>query len=165
MRPLRRLWLGLGALALITVAGTVGYTLLGFGVLDAIYQTVATVTTVGFRHPSGGGQTIFTLVLIVVGVGTALYTFSVLIEAFVEGEIGNVVGRRRMERTINEMKDHVVICGWGRVGQALAHYVTGAGQRVVIVDQDPTPPSTATRPTTMSSAPQGSVALASSPPR
>ncbi|MEY2566557.1 MAG: voltage-gated potassium channel [Actinomycetota bacterium] len=136
MRPLRRLWLGLGALALITVAGTVGYTLLGFGVLDAIYQTVATVTTVGFRHPSGGGQTVFTLVLIVVGVGTALYTFSVLIEAFVEGEIGNVVGRRRMERTINEMKDHVVICGWGRVGQALAHYVTGAGQRVVIVDQD-----------------------------
>jgi voltage-gated potassium channel len=126
----------LGALALITVAGTVGYTLLGFGVLDAIYQTVATVTTVGFRHPSGGGQTVFTLVLIVVGVGTALYTFSVLIEAFVEGEIGNVVGRRRMERTINEMKDHVVICGWGRVGQALAHYVTGAGQRVVIVDQD-----------------------------
>ncbi|MDQ1374392.1 MAG: voltage-gated potassium channel, partial [Actinomycetota bacterium] len=135
--PLRRLWLGLGALALITVVGTVGYVLLGFTVLDAIYQTVATVTTVGFRHPSGNGQTVFTLILIVVGVGTALYTFSVLIEAFIEGEIGNVVGRRRMERTISEMKDHVVICGWGRVGQALAQYVTGAGQQVVIVDQDP----------------------------
>jgi voltage-gated potassium channel len=127
----------MGALALITVAGTVGYTVMGFGVLDAIYQTVATVTTVGFRHPSGSGQTVFTLLLIVIGVGTALYTFSVLIEAFVEGDIGNVVGRRRMERTINEMKDHVVICGWGRVGQALARYVTGAGQQVVIIDQDP----------------------------
>jgi voltage-gated potassium channel len=138
MRPLRRLWLGMGALALITVAGTIGYLLLGFGFLDALYQTVATVTTVGFRHPVGQGQTLFTLALIVVGTGTALYTFSVLIEAFVEGEIGNVVGRRRMERTINEMRDHVVICGWGRVGQALAQYVTGAGQEVVVVDQDAT---------------------------
>ena len=136
MRPLRRLWLGLGTMALITVIGTIGYVILGLGFLEALYQTVATVTTVGFRHPEGAGQIIFTLGLIVVGVGTALYTFSVLIEAFVEGDIGNVVGRRRMERSISEMKDHVVICGWGRVGQALARYVTGAGQEVVIIDQD-----------------------------
>lgn len=136
MRPLRRLWLGLGTMALITVIGTIGYVILGLGFLDALYQTVATVTTVGFRHPVGAAQIIFTLGLIVVGVGTALYTFSVLIEAFVEGDIGNVVGRRRMERSISEMRDHVVICGWGRVGQALARYVTGAGQEVVIIDQD-----------------------------
>jgi voltage-gated potassium channel len=138
MHPLRRLWLGLGGLALITVAGTVGYMILGFGVLDAVYQTITTITTVGFREvePLDGTGKVFTIALILVGVGTALYTFSVLIEAFVEGEIGNVVGRRRMERTINDMKDHVVICGWGRVGQALARYVTGAGQEVVIIDQD-----------------------------
>jgi voltage-gated potassium channel len=139
MHPLRRLWLGLGGLALITVVGTVGYVVLGFSVLDAVYQTITTITTVGFREvePLNDAGKVFTLALILVGVGTALYTFSVLIEAFVEGEIGNVVGRRRMERTINEMKDHVVICGWGRVGQARARYVTGAGQQVVIIDQDP----------------------------
>jgi len=136
MRPLRRLWLCLAAMALITVVGTLGYVLFGFGFLDALYQTVATVTTVGFLHPEGAGQTLFTLALIVIGVGTALYTFTVLIEAFVEGEIGNFVGRRRMERTINEMRNHVVICGWGRVGQALAHYVVGAGQEIVVIDQD-----------------------------
>jgi voltage-gated potassium channel len=135
MHPLRRLWLGLGALGLITVVGTVGYVALGFSLLDALYQTVATITTVGFRHPAGAGQTVFTLALIVVGVGTALYTFSVLIEAFVEGEIGHVIGRRRMERTIEHMSDHVVVCGWGRVGQALAQYIAGAGQDVVIVDR------------------------------
>lgn len=136
MRPLRRLGLCVGAMALITVVGTIGYVVLGFGVLEALYQTVATVTTVGFKHPQGAAETLFTLALIVIGVGTALYTFTVLIEAFVEGEIGNVVGRRRMERTISEMSNHVVICGFGRVGQALARYVTGAGQEVVVVDQD-----------------------------
>ena len=138
MRPLRRLWLGLAGLAVITVAGTIGYVVLGFTVLDAVYQTVTTITTVGFREvePLNDAGKVFTLAVIFFGVGTALYTFSVLIEAFVEGEIGNVVGRRRMERSINEMKDHVVICGWGRVGQALARYVTGAGQEVVIIDQD-----------------------------
>jgi voltage-gated potassium channel len=136
VRNLRRLWIGLGLFALIVVAGTVGYVILGFSFLDAVYQTVATVTTVGFRHPSGTGETVFTLVLIVLGVGTALYTFSVLIEALIEGHIGDLVGRRRMERTINDMTGHVIICGWGRVGRALARYVTGAGTDVVVIDQD-----------------------------
>lgn len=140
MRPLRRLWLGLGTLGLITVLGSLGYVILGFSVLDAVYQTITTITTVGFREiePLSGAGKVFTMVVILFGVGTALYTFSVLIEAFVEGEIGHVVGRRRMERTISEMSGHVVICGWGRVGRALAQYVTGAGQEVVVVDRDPT---------------------------
>src|SRR5687768_2950356 len=129
MPPLRRLWLGLAVLAGVTVIGTMGYVVLGFSLLDAVYQTITTITTVGFREvePLDAAAKVFTIAVILFGVGTALYTFSVLIEAFVEGEIGNVVGRRRMERTIGEMRDHVVICGWGRVGQALARYVTGAG--------------------------------------
>jgi voltage-gated potassium channel len=134
----RRLWLGLGLLTLITVGGTIGYVVLGFGLLDAIYQTITTISTVGFREVqplSAVGKT-FTIVLILLGVGTALYTFSVLIEALVEGHIGDLVGRRRMERTINDMNGHVIICGWGRVGRALARYVTGAGTDVVVVDRD-----------------------------
>ena len=138
MHPLRRLWLGLGALGLITVLGTVGYVVLGFPLLDAVYQTITTIATVGFRevHPLSTAGKVFTMVLILVGVGTALYTFSVLIEAFVEGEIGNVVGRRRMERTIDGLSGHIVICGWGRVGRALARYISGAGQAVVVIDKE-----------------------------
>ena len=111
---------------------------LGFSFLDAVYQLVTTITTVGFREvePLSNVGKVYTLGVIFFGVGTALYTFSVLIEALIEGEIGNAFGRRRMERTINEMKDHVVICGWGRVGRALAQYVTGAGQQVVVIDVD-----------------------------
>jgi voltage-gated potassium channel len=138
VNPLRRLWLGLGLLALITVAGSIGYVLFGFSLLDAIYQTITTISTVGFREvePLSAAGKVFTVVLILVGVGTALYTFSVLIEALVEGHIGQQFGRRRMERTIDAMSDHVVICGWGRVGRALARHVTGAGRDVVVVDRD-----------------------------
>ena len=133
---------------MITVAGTVGYVMLGFAVLDAVYQTVTTITTVGFREvePLTSRGKVFTIVLILVGVGTALYTFSVLIEALVEGHFGDLLGRRRMERTINELKDHVIICGWGRVGRALARYVTGAGQDVVVIDRRTGPAGRASPP-------------------
>jgi len=80
---MRRVWHGLLALGAVLLAGTVGYVLLGFSWLDALYQTVTTVTTVGFREVrelSTGGK-VFTIVLILVGVGTALYTLSVLLES------------------------------------------------------------------------------------
>ena len=136
--PLRRLWLGLGALGLITLVGTAGYVVLGFSVLDAVYQTLTTITTVGFREvePLDDAGKVFTIVLIVLGVGTALYTFSVLLEALVEGQFGDAMQRRRMHKEISRMRDHVIICGWGRVGKALARYVTGAGEQVVIVERD-----------------------------
>ena len=136
--PLRRLRFGLVALALVTLVGTAGYVALGFPLLDAIYQTITTVATVGFRevHPLTAAGKAFTMVLIVFGVGTALYTFSVLLESLVEGEFGDAMERRRMQKEIGRMRDHVIICGWGRVGKALARYLTGAGQQVVIVERD-----------------------------
>ena len=72
--PFERVWIGIGALAFVLVAGTVGYLILGFDFLDAAYQTVSTVTTVGAnspRHLDANGKA-FTIVLILLGVGTAL---------------------------------------------------------------------------------------------
>jgi voltage-gated potassium channel len=131
--------LGLGLLALIIVGGTVGYVLLGLGFLDALYQTVTTISTVGFREvePFDEGAKIFTIVLVLAGVGTALYTLSVLIETLVEGRVTDLFGRRRMQRRINELRGHVVVCGWGRVGRTIASFVEGAGREVVVVDRDP----------------------------
>src|SRR5215207_5675461 len=98
----------LAALASVMVAGTVGYIVLGFGVVDALYQTVTTVTTVGFREvqPLTTGGKIFTIALIVVGVGTALYTLGVIIETLLEGQLPEVFGRRRMERKITGTSEH-----------------------------------------------------------
>jgi voltage-gated potassium channel len=135
---IRRIRLALIALAFVLLFGTGGYLLLGFGLLDAVYQTVTTVTTVGFREVrtlSPAGQ-IFTIVLILLGVGTALYTLGVLLEALIEGHLLESMERRRMDRDIARMQDHVIICGWGRVGRASAQFLTSTGQQVVVVDRN-----------------------------
>jgi voltage-gated potassium channel len=135
----RKLRFGLAALLGILVAGTLGYVAFGFPLLDAIYQTVTTVSTVGFRevHPFSRGAQLFTIVLILVGVGTVLYSFTVVLEGVVEGEIQEVLGRRRMDRRIARISGHVIVCGFGRVGRNLAHYVSGAAQDVVLIEKDP----------------------------
>ena len=137
--PFRRVRFGLAALGLIVVAGTVGYLLLGFSLLNSVYQTVTTISTVGFGEiePLSTNGRIFTIVLILVGVGTALYTFTQLLETVVEGHVGDLLGRRRMEREIASLHDHVIVCGWGRVGKAIAEYVSHAGQQVVVIDRNP----------------------------
>lgn len=139
MAEWRRLMFALAALASVMVAGTVGYIALGFGVLDALYQTVTTVTTVGFREvePLTATGKVFTIALIVVGVGIALYTLGVIIETLLEGQLPEVFGRRRMERKITGMSEHVVVCGWGRVGRAIARDLAAMGARPVVVDNDP----------------------------
>jgi voltage-gated potassium channel len=132
----RRLWAGLIGFVLVIVGGTVGYVAFGYGVLDSVFQTVITVTTVGFGevHTFSPGEKVFTIVLILTGVGTAAYTFSVLIEIFVEGYLGDTFGRRRMERQIKDMEGHVILCGWGRVGRSIANYLSATQTDVVVID-------------------------------
>ena len=138
MDQVRRLWLALCALVLVLIGGTVGYMLLGFGLLDAMYQTVTTVSTVGFREvrPFNHGDEAFTMALILIGVGVVLYTFGVALEALVEGHLRDVMRKAKMERDISSMKKHVIVCGWGRVGKATAGFLANAGQSVVVVDSD-----------------------------
>ena len=144
----RHVLLGFTALAGVVIFGTVGYVLLGFGFLDALYQTVTTVTTVGFREvePLDGAGQIFTVVLILAGVGTALYTLTVLLELLVEGHLGTAMERRRMDKQIAALRGHVIVCGWGRVGRAAARELDAAGMSVVVVDMDAERVATIPRP-------------------
>ena len=137
--PFRRVRIGLAALTLVLVAGTAGYLLLGFDFLDSVFQTVTTVTTVGFNspHPLDAGSKTFTIILILVGVGTALYTFSAVLEVLIEGHMRDLVRRRRVERDIVRMSGHVIVCGWGRVGREVARFLARAGRQVVVVERDP----------------------------
>jgi voltage-gated potassium channel len=123
----------------VSVAGIAGYMILGFGFVEALYQTVTTITTVGFREvrPLSTVGELFTVVLIVMGVGTALYTFGILLEALIEGHLRQQLGRRRMDRQIRRMKGHFIICGSGRVGLASVLYLESLGKQVVVVDRDP----------------------------
>ncbi len=139
MEAWRRLRFGVAAFIGVLVGGTVGYLALGFPLLDAAYQTVTTVATVGYREvrPLSDVGRIFTMGLILVGVATALYTFTLVLEAVVEGHVQEALGRKRMEREIGRMSGHVIVCGYGRVGRNLAQYVSGAGEDVVVVENDP----------------------------
>jgi voltage-gated potassium channel len=138
-RRWRNVALGIALLCLIVVIGSIGYVILGFGALDAVYQTVTTITTVGFREvePLDRNGKVFTIVLILAGVGTALYTLTVLFEFLVEGHVGRAVERRRMDKKISSLSGHVVVCGWGRVGRTIARELAVGGKQVVVIDEDP----------------------------
>lgn len=140
MNPLSRIRRAFVGLALVMAIGTIGYLLFGFSFIDALYQTVTTVTTVGFRevHPiESVGEKLFTIVLVLAGVGTAFYTFGVSLEALVEGHLRTERERRRMDRTLEKLEGHVIVCGWGRVGRACAAYASRDGTPVVVIDRNP----------------------------
>lgn len=140
MSSVRRIALALAALVAVTVFGTVGYLLLGFTLLEAVYQTVTTVATVGFREvrPLGPAGQVFTMLLIVVGVGTVLYNLGVILEAVTEGHLREHLEGRRMDKRIAALRGHVIVCGYGRVGRAAADFLLVSGEQVVLVDNDPT---------------------------
>jgi voltage-gated potassium channel len=107
----------------IIVAGTIGYMLIeGWSAWDAFYMTVITVTTVGYREVhdlSRAGQA-FTVLLLVSGVGAALYWFTLLAAIVVEGGLPKRLQRRRALRMLETIKDHFIICGYGRIGSLIA---------------------------------------------
>ena len=127
-------------LTAVLVGGTLGYVVIeGWHPWDAFYMTVTTVATVGFRevHPLSTAGQAFTLVLIFVGVSSALYAFSVLAAVVVEGGWPRYAERWRYARMINNLSDHYVICGYGRIGSIVAAEFARQKSPFVIVDRDP----------------------------
>ena len=111
----------------------------GWSFLDALYMTVTTITTVGFREvqPLSSGGRIFTIVLIVFGVGVLFYTLTSLVQFFIEGELLDILGVRRMKGRIESMADHYILCGFGRVGEEIAREFNSRGVPFVIVESNP----------------------------
>lgn len=137
--PWRRFQAGMGLLTLVLVLGAAGYMTIGLEPLDALYQTVITISTVGYRELGevGGGYQIFTIFLILFGAGTALYTLGVLIETMFEGRLDGQFRRRRVQLQINRLSGHTILCGYGRVGQAAAGEIRKSGEEIVVVDRRP----------------------------
>lgn len=130
----------LGLLVFIICLGTAGYMLLSdMGFIDALYQTVTTLTTVGFRElkPFGATEKVFTIVLILFGVGTALYTLTLIVQESLEGDLRSRYYLRRKELEIERLQDHYVLCGFGRVGQEIAREFCERDVPFVIIEQTP----------------------------
>ncbi len=147
MSPSRRLTLALSSVVAVLVVGTVGYLLLGFEPLNALYQTVTTISTVGFREVEefGPAEKAFTMLIIVLGFGSVVFAIGQVVEFVVEGHLQRAFGRRRMDKTIAGMDHHVVVCGWGRVGRSFCEHLP-ASTSVVVVDNDPVSLATCTHP-------------------
>jgi len=140
--PLRRFRLPLLALALVFAYAIAGYMLLEhWSLIDALYMTLTTVTTIGYQevHPLDDAGRIFNMTVIISGVGTMLYTFGIFGELLVEGQIASYARRRRMERRVESLTDHYIVCGFGRMGTGVAAEFTQSGTPFVVVEANPEP--------------------------
>ena len=127
-------------LVLIIGLGTFGYMLIeDWKVLDALYMTVITLATVGFRevHQLTPLGQVFTVVLIIFGVGGVIYTIGTLAQLLIEGELQELLGRRKMEKQLQKIRDHYIICGYGRVGKQVCREFRQRRVPFVVVEKDP----------------------------
>jgi voltage-gated potassium channel len=135
---LRLIRLIFGVIALFAV-GVIGYMIIeGWALLDAIFMTVITLGTVGYGevHPLSDAGRVFTTLLIVAGVGVIAYSASVLAAYLFEAGFAGSFRRRRMERQLQALENHVIVVGYGRVGRKAAHALLGEDRHAVIVIDD-----------------------------
>lgn len=119
--------------------GTVGYHLLeGWPLLESLYMTAITITTVGFGEvrPLDGAGRLFTLLLILVGTVSIGFVVSSVTATLVSGEVRRMMRGQRMERRLSRMKDHVILCGWGKIGREISRECSRAGLGLCVVEQD-----------------------------
>lgn len=140
MDSTRRLLLAVASLGAVTLLGTLGFVLVAdLSLVDALYMAVTTLSTVGYGEVRefGPGERLYAVVLIVAGVGVTFYTVVALVEFLIEGRLRDVLGGRSMRRSIASLRDHVVVCGFGRLGRAIAEELAAARTDFVVVDSDP----------------------------
>lgn len=123
----------------VSVVGVLGYLLKGWSILDSIYMVVITIFGVGYgevRSLSDPGTKIFTIFLIISGCSALIYILGAFFQMLAEGELNRALGKMRMTKQINQLENHVIVCGYGRIGRVLAKRLQTAGVDLVVIDQD-----------------------------
>ena len=139
-RLVRRFVLTAFVVVLTLAFGTVGFVVIeGFPLFDAFYMTLITMTTVGYSeiHPLSHAGRVFNSFLILFGVSTIFIAIGAVTQTVIELEFGDVLNRRRSKRMIEQLKDHFIICGYGRVGRGAAEELAHDGAPFVVVDSSP----------------------------
>ena len=129
-------------LTLVFGMGTAGYMILEkWHFLDALYMTVITLTTVGFSevHPVSDQGRILTMTILISGLGVMGYHVGTLTHILVEGQLLRIMGRKKLERQIQKLKNHIIICGYGRVGRIICGEIQRSKPTpLVVVENDST---------------------------
>ncbi len=125
-------------LTLVFFVGVAGYCIAGWDLVDSIYMVVIILSTVGLEevHPLSPTMEIFTSIIIVVGVSTSLYLMGAFVQMMTEGEVNRVLGLRKISRDIKRLNGHVIICGFGRMGEILAGQLRKNKKTFVIVEKN-----------------------------
>ena len=136
--PIVRFRLAAILLAVVIVVGVAGYMLIdGWNLLDSFYMVITTIATVGYGevHPQGAPGRIFTSGLIVFGVATMLYTFGVFAETLSDNAFGKYRRERQLQRELDRLKEHFIICGYGRIGTQIVAEFEDHKVPYVVIDQ------------------------------
>ncbi|MEW6002956.1 MAG: potassium channel protein [Nitrospirota bacterium] len=124
----------------VIISGTIGYSIIeGWSLFDALYMTVITLATIGYGEvrPLTFYGRVFTIFLIFFGVGVVAYVINNLIRVIFEGEFQNVLGRRKMEKKLQSIRDHYIVCGYGRMGKIIAKEFKAEGVPFIVIEKEP----------------------------
>jgi voltage-gated potassium channel len=124
--------------ALVIAIGTLGYVWIeGWSYFDALYMTVMTVTTVGFKevHDLSKAGQLFTIFLMLGGIFTLFYAVGEITRTIVSGQIRTALGRQRMERSLVETRNHMIVCGYGRMGRLVCKEFSAEGIPFIVIDR------------------------------
>ena len=135
----RRFGRAVGAFVIVLAIGTVGfYVITDEGWIPSAYRAVVTTTLTGLdSRPEGAAAQIFTIVLLLAGVAIFLYIAGTIVELIARGVFEDVLGERRKRRVIERMRDHTIICGFGRVGRRIGAEFGAVGEEFVVIDNNP----------------------------
>jgi voltage-gated potassium channel len=128
------------AILCVITFGTLGYVFIeGWGFFDSLYMTIITLTTVGYNevHDLSDTGRAFSMAVMLTGVGTMFYLFGVVAKVVLEGEIREILGRKRLSKKIESLKDHYIICGFGRMGSIICRELMQSRAPFVVVEGDP----------------------------
>lgn len=141
MRGLRkRLIFALIFITCVVIAGSAGYMLIeGWSCMDSLYMTIITIASVGYKeiHDLSPNGRIFTIILIISSVGSVTYALTTIAKIIVEGEIQEIFGRKKLEKRIKELKNHYIICGYGRMGRITCRELKGKNIKFGVIEKEP----------------------------
>ena len=135
----QRIIRGCVILTVILLVGTGGYMLFEhWDFMDALYMTVITITTVGYREvgPVSGTGRIFTIFIIFFGVGIIAYILGLAAQVMVDIQVRSLIGRRKLGQKLKSLKDHYILCGFGRIGSIIARELWESKIPMVVIDTD-----------------------------